>query len=385
MTDRLAVVLPCRNARHLLWRSLASLAAQTRPADQIVVLDRGSTDGLADWLLALWPGVERLAVAADVDAGTVATRLDEAVAPARVAFLQPGDRWECHHLERLAGSQTIEPFLYDTTDEPSPTPLEEALATLPLRGGAHAVDLRAAARPLDLIGLLGLALRLRALGGTLRALTLAELSWPVAEDGAAPLLAVHGAPLDLDHGCEQLCIEQLIRSHPKAPVRLLLGSLRPTTPVMLSRLLDAVTGHPDVELWLTDPVGQRYAASLLGPARVRLISAPILGLDEPLRALSKHTAVDPAMLGNPSPPLDFATRARDHATWWAGYDLELVRRLAPTLAGLAGLQTAIAGTVLQRAWLATLVGWSAAMAIGVAPLLSDPVLGHFVGMCARDG
>ena len=367
MTERLAVVLPCHNARHLLWHSLASLATQTRPADQILVLDRDSTDGLADWLLALWPGVERLAIAADADAGTVATRLDKAVGPARVAFLQPGDRWACDHLARLAGSQTIEPFLYDVADEASPTPLEDAPAP-----------------PLDLVGLRGLALRLRAPGGMLQALTLAELSWPVAEAGTTPLLLVHGAPLDLDHGCEQLCIEQLIRSHPKAPVRLLLGSLRPTTPVMLSRLLDAVTGHPDIELWLTDPVGQRYAASLLGPARVRLVSAPILGLDEPLRALSKYAAVDPAMLGDPSPPLDFATRARDHATWWAGYDLELVRRLAPTLAGLAGLQAAIAGTVLQRAWLATLAGWSAATAIGVAPVPSDPVVGHFVGMCARD-
>jgi len=47
-----AVLLPCRNQRHLLWRSLASLAAQTRPPDQVLILDRGSSDGLADWLLA---------------------------------------------------------------------------------------------------------------------------------------------------------------------------------------------------------------------------------------------------------------------------------------------------------------------------------------------
>jgi hypothetical protein len=154
---------------------------------------------------------------------------------------------------------------------------------------------------------------------------------------------------------------------------------------MLSRLLDAITGHRDVELWLTDPVGHRYAASLLGPARVKLVSAPILGLDGPLRTLAAHAAVDPAMLGDPSPPLDLTTRARDHASWWAGYDPELVRRLAPTLAGLAGLQAAIAGTVLQRAWFATLVGWSATPTIDATPLPSDPLLGHFVGMCVRDG
>ena len=65
----MAVLLPCRNARHLLWRSLASVAAQTVPPAQVLVLDRDSTDGLADWLRVRWPGVELRTIPAEADAG----------------------------------------------------------------------------------------------------------------------------------------------------------------------------------------------------------------------------------------------------------------------------------------------------------------------------
>ncbi|MGD9512376.1 MAG: glycosyltransferase family 2 protein [Geminicoccaceae bacterium] len=390
-----AVLLPCQNQRHVLWRSLASLAAQTRPPDQILVLDRGSTDGLADWLLAQWPGVEICAIELDADEAVVAERLDAAVTAEKVAVLPPGERWNPDHLRLLDDTQALCPkramgdalAAADRDDQGAveAEDLDEALATLGVRFAALAVDLRAAASPLDLIGLLGLALHLHVRGGPVRALTLAELTWPAIEedDPGTPLLVSFGGTLDLDHAGEQLCIEQLIRSRPKAPVRLLLGSLRPTTTVMLSRLLDAVAKHGDVELWLTDPIARRYAASLFGCGRVRRVSPPIDGLAEVLHSLAIHPAVHPAMLGEPAEPRDPLLRTRSHADWWAGYDVGAVRRLGPVLAGLVGMRAVMHVATLQRAWLTTLVGWSALCGAADTPPPPDPLLRRFVRMCGQ--
>ncbi len=44
MPDTLTVVIPCYNEARFLTRTLAALAAQTRPADEILLVDGGSTD-----------------------------------------------------------------------------------------------------------------------------------------------------------------------------------------------------------------------------------------------------------------------------------------------------------------------------------------------------
>jgi hypothetical protein len=90
------------------------------------------------------------------------------------------------------------------------------------------------------------------------------------------------------------------------------------------------------------------------------------------------------MLGEPAEPHDLSARARSHADWWSGYEPGVLRRLGPTLAALVGLRGVIAGPVLQRAWLSTLVGWSAVRAGAVARCPDDPPLDRFVRLCARD-
>lgn len=56
MTTR--VIILNWNGRAWLERSLAALARQTRPADEIVVVDNGSADDSVAWVRATWPAVQ---------------------------------------------------------------------------------------------------------------------------------------------------------------------------------------------------------------------------------------------------------------------------------------------------------------------------------------
>ena len=47
---RLSVIVPCRNAEPYLATCLNSLAAQTRPIDEVLLVEDGSTDGSAETL-----------------------------------------------------------------------------------------------------------------------------------------------------------------------------------------------------------------------------------------------------------------------------------------------------------------------------------------------
>lgn len=47
MARSIAVVIPAYNARPFLGEAMDSVLAQTRPPEQVVVVDDGSTDGTA--------------------------------------------------------------------------------------------------------------------------------------------------------------------------------------------------------------------------------------------------------------------------------------------------------------------------------------------------
>ncbi|MCC6695549.1 MAG: glycosyltransferase family 2 protein [Candidatus Hydrogenedentes bacterium] len=57
MSATLSVIIPTWNRRELLVECLESLAAQSRRADQIIVVDDGSADDTAAYVAREWPGV----------------------------------------------------------------------------------------------------------------------------------------------------------------------------------------------------------------------------------------------------------------------------------------------------------------------------------------
>jgi GT2 family glycosyltransferase len=94
-----SVVIPTYNRAHLIGRALGSVAAQTRPAEEIIVVDDGSTDGTAEAVAKMAAGVR---VLRQEHAGVSAAR-NRGIAAARgewIAFLDSDDVWLPRKLER---------------------------------------------------------------------------------------------------------------------------------------------------------------------------------------------------------------------------------------------------------------------------------------------
>jgi len=92
-----SVVIPTRDRAALVGRAIASVVAQTRPADEIVVVDDGSTDATAD-VVAGFPGVRYAPIAAS---GVSAARNHglRVAGGAWLAFLDSDDEWQPRKLE----------------------------------------------------------------------------------------------------------------------------------------------------------------------------------------------------------------------------------------------------------------------------------------------
>lgn len=97
----IAVVIPTYNRSRLLRRALASVMAQTRPPDEVVVVDDGSTDDTPGWINAEFP---RLVYIRQEHEGVSAAR-NRGVRECRsewVAFLDSDDEWQPEKLGRQA-------------------------------------------------------------------------------------------------------------------------------------------------------------------------------------------------------------------------------------------------------------------------------------------
>ncbi|MBN1379618.1 MAG: glycosyltransferase [Gammaproteobacteria bacterium] len=92
-----AVVIPTFNRAHLLSRALESVLTQSQPADEIVVIDDGSTDNTSRLIKANFPQVllihtDNLGVSHARNCGILAANSDW------IAFLDSDDEWKHHKL-----------------------------------------------------------------------------------------------------------------------------------------------------------------------------------------------------------------------------------------------------------------------------------------------
>lgn len=115
--DGVSVVIPTYNRGYLLPRALESVLAQTRPAEEIIVVDDGSTDDTVDWVAHHYPEIQ---LVSQENRGVSAAR-NRAIEMARqgwIALLDSDDEWQPTKLERQLAELASHPdLLVCHTDE----------------------------------------------------------------------------------------------------------------------------------------------------------------------------------------------------------------------------------------------------------------------------
>lgn len=104
-----AVVIPNWNGRRWLDACLGSVAAQSRPPDEVIVVDNGSTDGSREWLDERWPQVRVIAHAQNLGFAVAANRGIEAAAAHAVALVNTDVDLAADWLERMLGALESRP------------------------------------------------------------------------------------------------------------------------------------------------------------------------------------------------------------------------------------------------------------------------------------
>lgn len=98
MTERISAILSVFNGERYLREALESILAQTRPPDEIIVVDDGSTDGSAD-VARTFGGVTVLSQANAGQAAGIAAGVAHA-SGTLLAFQDADDLWSADKLER---------------------------------------------------------------------------------------------------------------------------------------------------------------------------------------------------------------------------------------------------------------------------------------------
>lgn len=132
MCERVSAIIPVHNGERFLGEALRSVLAQTRPPDEIVVADDGSTDGTGASVAALAPGAAvPIRYAHQQNQGPAAARnlgVQQSDGD-MLAFLDADDLWEPERialqLERLDADPACEAVLGQVVNFLSPE-LDEA-------------------------------------------------------------------------------------------------------------------------------------------------------------------------------------------------------------------------------------------------------------------
>lgn len=102
--DTIAVVIPLYNKEHFVTRAIASVLAQTRPVDEIIVVDDASTDGSLDKVRAfIDPRLKILRRDEPGPGGYAARNRAIRAATSRwIAFLDADDSWKPEFIEEIS-------------------------------------------------------------------------------------------------------------------------------------------------------------------------------------------------------------------------------------------------------------------------------------------
>jgi len=99
----ISVVIPTFNRKHVLGRAIKSVGNQTRPPDEIIVVDDGSTDGTRNWLLNSFPLVKYI-YQDNKGVSSARNRGVKASKGSWVSFLDSDDEWMPTKLEQQENS-----------------------------------------------------------------------------------------------------------------------------------------------------------------------------------------------------------------------------------------------------------------------------------------
>jgi len=105
----ISVVIPTFNRALLLSRALRSVVTQTLPADEIIVVDDGSSDGTLQILAEAYPSITKIRQA-NCGVSAARNRGIEAASGEWIAFLDSDDEWLPDKLMRQFSAVSVRPM-----------------------------------------------------------------------------------------------------------------------------------------------------------------------------------------------------------------------------------------------------------------------------------
>ncbi len=97
---RISVVIPSYNRRHTIERALDSVYAQSSPVDEVILVDDGSTDGIASLVANRYPQVD-IRQQANLGVSAARNRGIAAASSEWIALLDSDDSWLPKKIERV--------------------------------------------------------------------------------------------------------------------------------------------------------------------------------------------------------------------------------------------------------------------------------------------